>query len=416
MSVSGGAKPFRLRSIALSVYLPTLLFAVGQGAVVPIIPLFARDLGASVALAGVIVAVRGVGTMVFDVPAGMMVARLGERGAMLVGTAGLALVALGAGLSRSPIVFAVLMFVMGCGWSIWLLGRLSYATDVSPLDQRGRVLSLMGGVNRVGNFIGPFLGGLVADQFGLEAAFYTQAVLVTAAAGSMFFFVKDEGRPARVHGESAYGRLAGVVRDNRTVFATAGVATVAIQVLRSSRQAIIPLWGDHLGLDAGQVGVVFGLTSAIDMTLFYPVGMVMDRLGRKWAAVPCLLVMSLGMLLIPLTGSFATLLGAGLVTGLGNGFGSGINMTLGADFSPAIGRGEFLGVWRLIGDVGTAGGPMLVGALTAVASLGAASVATGGVGLAGAAVMIFLVPEPIRRSRTLAEIVATPVETSPEGT
>ena len=69
---------------------------------VPIIPLFARDLGASVALAGVIVAVRGLGTMVFDVPAGVMVARLGERGAMLVGTGGLALVAVGAGLSPSP--------------------------------------------------------------------------------------------------------------------------------------------------------------------------------------------------------------------------------------------------------------------------------------------------------------------------
>jgi MFS family permease len=289
VSVSGGAKPFRLRSIALSVYLPTFLFAVGQGAVVPIIPLFARDLGASVALAGVIVAVRGVGTMVFDVPAGVMVARLGERGAMLVGTAGLALVALGAGLSRSPIIFAALMFVMGCGWSIWLLGRLSYATDVSPLEQRGRVLSLMGGVTRVGNFVGPFLGGLVADQFGLEAAFYTQAVLVTAAAASMFFFVKDEGRPVHVHGESAYGRLAGVVRDNRSVFATAGVATVAIQVLRAPA-GDHPAVGDHLR------STQRGRRTSADLGARYDPFYPSDRDGparAQWAGVR-LLGMSLG--------------------------------------------------------------------------------------------------------------------------
>ncbi|HEU4598331.1 MAG TPA: MFS transporter, partial [Solirubrobacterales bacterium] len=204
-------------------------------------------------------------------------------------------------------------------------------------------------------------------------------------------------------------------RDHRAVFATAGVASVAIQVLRSSRQAIIPLWGDHLGLDAGQVGVIFGLTSAIDMTLFYPVGIVMDRLGRKWAGAPCLIVMSAGMLVIPLTTGFGGLLAAGLVTGLGNGLGSGINMTLGSDFSPDVGRGEFLGVWRLIGDVGTAGGPMLTGMLTAVASLGAASVATGGIGLAGAAVMIFLVPEPIRRARRAREPAPTAIERSGGG-
>jgi MFS family permease len=174
---------------------------------------------------------------------------------------------------------------------------------------------------------------------------------------------------------------------------------VAIQVLRSSRQAVIPLWGDNAGLDAAQVGVIFGLSSAIDMTVFYPVGIAMDRWGRKWTAIPCLLIMSAGMLMIPLTDGFAGLLTAGLVTGFGNGLGSGINMTLGADFSPAIARGEFLGVWRLIGDLGTAGGPLLVSGVTVAASLGMASVATGGIGIAGAVIMFFLVPEPMRHGR-----------------
>ncbi|MEX1103250.1 MAG: MFS transporter, partial [Dehalococcoidia bacterium] len=63
-------------------------------------------------------------------------------------------------------------------------------------------------------------------------------------------------------------------------------------------------------------------------------------------------------------------------------------------------RGEFLGVWRLITDVGTAGGPLVVGVLTAAASLGAASVATGGIGLVGAAIMLFFVPEPLHRARS----------------
>ena len=160
---------------------------------------------------------------------------------------------------------------------------------------------------------------------------------------------------------------------------------------------MIPLWGDDLGLSDAQIGVIFGISSAIDMTLFYPVGIVMDRWGRKWVGVPCLLTMSLGLILIPLTDSFATLLGASLLTSFGNGLGSGIVMTLGADFSPEVGRADFLGVWRLVSDVGTAGGPAVLAVVAAVATLGAAAVATGGLGLVGAAVLAYLVDEPLKK-------------------
>ncbi|MBK6320289.1 MAG: hypothetical protein IPF51_16290 [Dehalococcoidia bacterium] len=89
-----------LRSLGLSVYVPTFLFAVGQGAVIPIVALAARDEGASVALAGFIVALRGIGVLAFDIPAGWLVARFGEQRAMIAGT-GLVIVAL-AGSAFAP--------------------------------------------------------------------------------------------------------------------------------------------------------------------------------------------------------------------------------------------------------------------------------------------------------------------------
>lgn len=396
-------RPFRLRSLTVSVYLPTLLFAIGQGAVIPVIPLLAKDLGASVAVASFVVALRGFGTMGFDVPAGLLVSRIGERWAMVVATVALGIVAVGAALSPTVWLYAALIGAMGCAWSIWLLARLSFVTDVAPLDQRGRALSMLGGVNRIGNFIGPFGGGFAAEFLGRDSPLYLQAALAGLACVVLFLFVRGEedGREARpAHGDgAALQRLGRVVGEHRQVFLTAGLATAAIGILRSSRQAIIPLWGDDLGLGDAQIGVIFGISSAIDMTLFYPVGIVMDRWGRKWAGVPCLLTMSAGLILIPFTGSFATLLGASLLTSFGNGLGSGIVMTLGADFSPTSGRADFLGVWRLVSDVGTAGGPAVLGGVAALTTLGAASVATGGIGLAGALVMAFLVSEPLHRQR-----------------
>ncbi|PFG73960.1 MFS transporter [Tepidiforma thermophila] len=400
--MNGNVSPasFRIRSLTVPVYLPTFLFAVGQGAVIPVMPLYAIEIGASPAFAGFLVALRGIGTMAFDIPAGIMVSRLGERWAMLAATAVLFFIAVGFALAPATLLLAPLAFLMGCTWAVWMLARLSYATDVSPLDQRGRVLSLIGGSNRIGNFAGPFIGAAGATLIGTDAAFYLQALLALAAAITIFAVVRETPPD---HGAAAGGHpVLGVLREHAAVFATAGLASLAIQVLRSSRQAVIPLWGDRIGLDAAQVSIIFGLSSALDMTLFYPVGIVMDRWGRKFAGVPCLLFMSAGMLFVPLSDSYLALLLASLLISFGNGLGSGINMTLGSDFSPAVGRGEFLGAWRLVTDLGTAGGPLLVSAIIGVSSLGAAAVATGGIGLAGAAVLTFLVPEPLRRHRPAA--------------
>jgi MFS family permease len=146
---------------------------------------------------------------------------------------------------------------------------------------------------------------------------------------------------------------------------------------------------------------VFSISTAIDMLLFYPAGHVMDHWGRKWVAVPSLLVLSLSVGLIPLAHGFALLALIGLLAGLGNGIGAGIAMTLGADFAPPEARGEFLGVWRFIGDLGTAGGPVLIGALAALASLAAASGIIAAMGVGGAALLVKLVPEPLRREEII---------------
>ncbi len=387
-------EPFRIRSLTGSVYLPNLLFAIGQGAAIPVIALVALDLGASPALAGAIVALRGIGTLVFDIPAGLVVARIGERWSMLLATASLGLVAVGIALGPSVEVFAVLVFLLGCAWSVWALARLTFATEATPLRQRGRVMSIMGGTMRIGQFIGPLLGGLLIIPFGLVAPFVLQALFAVAAAVTLWFTTEPAAPGVAAVEEPV--RLRQILQDNRRTFGTAGLVAIVVQILRSSRQVIIPLWGDHLDLEASQISLIFGLSSGVEMLMFYPIGMLMDRKGRKWAAIPCLVLLSIGMAMIPFTTGFSELLWVGLFLGVANGLGAGINMTLGSDFSPSLGRSQFFGMWRLVSDVGTAGGPLLVAAVTSLISLGAAAVAVAGVGLIGAGIMWRAVPETLQ--------------------
>lgn len=382
-----------LGSLVLTVYLPTLLFGMGQGAVVPVIALTATDLGASAAVAGAAVAVRGLGTMLFDIPAGAIIERLGERRAMGIGTLVLIVALLGCLLAPGVWWFLASVFLLGCGWAMWLLARLTYVSEVMPFHLRGRALSTLGGVNRIGNFIGPFLGAAAIVWLDLAGAYWVHIAL--ASAGLLVLVaVRDPHRSTAPTVDHTPPQVRRIVREHRRVFLTAGVGATALSVLRVSRHAIIPLWGAHIGLDPAAISLVFGLSSAMDMTLFYPAGVVSDRWGRKLVAVPCLTVLAIGFVLVPLTSEFWSLAAVGILMGLGNGMGSGIVMTLGADFSPVTGRASFLGVWRLVSDAGQAGGPLVAAGITALAGLGPASVAVGVIGLAGAAMFQFAMPEP----------------------
>ena len=401
MSSGPAQEQFRLRSLLFTAYVPTLLFSIGQGAVIPIIPLFALDLGSSIAVAGLIVAFRNVGQLIFDVPAGIAVSKWGDKGVMVVGTLVVGLMALAAAFSPTPLVLAPIVILMGGGWTFWQIARLAYVSEVAPVQQRGRTLAMLGGMNRIGNFIGPVIGGFLGHYFSLESAFFAQAVMALAASAMMFAVVRGRSSGDPMAGHGLTGRIVSTVADNRHVFLIAGGPIIALALLRQTRQIFLPLWGDDIGLDVAAIGVVTSISFFADAAVFYPVGAIMDRFGRKWTAVPCLVTLSLGFLILPLTTELYGFIFVAALTGIGNGFGTGINMTLGADFAPDVGRGEFLGVWRLVSDAGGAGGPTAISLLSGISGLAVASLVSGGIGLVGAAIMLVFVPETLRRPQAV---------------
>lgn len=99
------------------------------------------------------------------------------------------------------------------------------------------------------------------------------------------------------------------------------------------------------------------------------------------------------MLLMPFTSGFNTLLLASLALGFGNGIGSGMIMTLGADNSPRHGRAHFLGVWRLMSDIGASCGPALLSFLAGSLSLAAGIGSIGLVAFAAAGALAYWIPK-----------------------
>jgi MFS family permease len=393
------------RRLIVPVYGPTMLISIGQGAVLPIVALSARSLGATVGVAALLVALIGIGQLLGDLPAGSVAARIGEKRGLILACALDCCALLGAFLASSLVLLAVAMFVTGLAYAMFSLARQSYLTEAIPLPMRARAMSTLGGTFRVGLFIGPFMTAAILS-FASISAVYAFGAFMSLATAILTAFLPDvtlEHRRAHAAAGEPHRSVASVLYDHRRVLLTLGTGILIISAARTTRSALVPLWADSQGIDAATTSVIFGISAGLDLLLFYPGGAIMDRFGRVYVAAPSLIILGTGFLLLPLTSTPAAIAAVAALMGLGNGLSAGIVMTLGADASPRLGRAQFLGGWRLCSDLGNAGGPLVISAISAVATLAAAAYTMGIIALAGSGWLIKWVPllaaRPQRRPR-----------------
>ncbi|HEY0261063.1 MAG TPA: MFS transporter [Lacisediminihabitans sp.] len=406
--MSLGEPSFSFRSIALPALLPTLLFSIGEGAIIPIIPVAADNLGASLAISGLIASMIMLGELFGDIPSGWIVARIGERTAMIyaafIAVIGLAM----AIVAPNPLVLGAGILLVGLATAVFALARHAFMTSFVPRQYRARALSTLGGTFRLGYFVGPFIAAAVIHLTGsTQSVFWVQiigclgaAVLLIVLKDPTEVLVANRAPAALKEGERfVEDEATGLFRtiwNNRAVLARLGMGAALVGALRSSRQVILPLWAVSLHIPDAQTALIIGIAGAIDFGLFYASGQIMDRFGRLWSAVPSMIGLGLGHLALAFThdvrGAVIWFIAAAMFMSVANGIGSGILMTLGADLADPRNPAPFLGAWRFTGDAGSAAAPLALSGLTAVISVSFASGVLGVVGLIGAGVLLRYVP------------------------
>jgi len=391
--------------LMLPIYIPSVILAFSQGVLIPILPLYVNSFDVSYGLIGIVLASIGLGTAVGNIPAGMLLSRMSQRTVMLMALSVLAFSLLAMSWAQSVYELILYGLLHGVGTALWNISRYLYITNAVVSQGRGRAIASFGGVTRIGTFLGPFVGGYIAVRYGLRAPFVLCSVVAILGIAFPWFYVTNL-KPVKNEQEGPVDRWQSLrqfrdaIVETKQHLLTAGTGQLMAQMIREGRRFIVPLYAaDVLGLDPQQIGLIVGLSSAIDMAMFYPAGLIMDGWGRKFAYVPCFLLQGIGMALIPFTDSFSGLLLATLLIGFGNGLGSGSMMTLGADLAPKTNVSEFLSVWRLIGDVGRTTSPIVIGAIADVLMLSPATFVIAAIGMGASTIFGLFVPETLRKEQ-----------------
>ncbi|SLM42892.1 putative Multidrug resistance protein MdtG [Nitrospira sp. ND1] len=334
----------------------------------PVLSLFAESLGAGPERIGLIVSVSTITGVLLKLPSGALSDIYGRKMLLRIGV-----VAFGLPPFIYPFIsdlnaLTALRFVHGLATAIFAPSALATVADLYK-ERRGAALGTYTACTQSGSLLGPFLGGWLAYTAGFSTAFVTAGVFGCIAILIFFSLHLDEPPPrvrerglAPVMAEMGKGFLA--VARNRKVLITSST-DAAKMVANGALMAFLPLYGLSVGLNAGQVGLLFSV-QAVTSFLSKPVmGRVSDRVGRQPLILAGLLICAATFISMPHVGSFALLLVLSSGFGFGEAVVSSSSAALVADSSEFKRLGAGMGMQGTVMDIGHASGPLLAGLLIA---------------------------------------------------
>jgi MFS family permease len=326
-------------------------------ALTPLIPGYADEFGLSDTSAGLLVAAFGLGAVAGGIPAGMLALRIGPKGAVVAGLAGVSVASIAFALAGDPWLLGASRIAQGAASaSVWA-GALAWLTVVAPRDKRGQVLGTAFGVAIAGTIVGPMLGGL-ADVVGTRPSF--TVVAVVAALLALLALRLPAAPPERARP----GAVRAALRDAGYV---AGLwLNFLIELLFATLALLVPLALDEHGFSALAIGAVFLVSGAVEVALNPFVGRSSDRFGRlrplRFALVAATTV-CIGLALADSAVAITV-----LVIAAAFGFGAMYSpaMALVADRAEAVGlpQGLGFGVMNTFWALGLLVGPPLAGAIS----------------------------------------------------
>lgn len=339
---------------------------IGLGLIAPILPLYAQTFGVSITLVGFLLTAQALPRIFVNLPTGRWADKWGAHRTMAVAAAIVTVSALIGGLAPNYFIFLLTRLLQGVGTGMSQTSGFTYAVTTSQPATRARFISLYQGSFLLGSGIGPVIGGVTAQHFGYRAPFFIYAILAAIVGVWMYLRLPD---PRRVDSSSQTGRKArpGFFESMRQMLGHRGVVLASLIGFLAAynrvgtRNMAIPLQGDALGFNEGQIGIALSILFIMTFFALYFVGNVADRFGRKAVIVPSWLVVASALVMVAAAPGYGIFLLGATIFGFAGGIGGPIPAAYVADAADEESQGMAIGVFRTFSDFGLVVGPLVMG-------------------------------------------------------
>ncbi len=376
-----------LRRELLVLYLVIFLADTAVGYILPLFPLLAMQLGASLTLIGALTAINGGTQVLVAVPLGMISDRFGRRRLI---TFGLICFAITAGLlavAASPFLLVPAQLLLGVGTVATFYMAAALVGDYSTPADRGLAIGCLTTSMGLGFAAGPLLGGLISGRLGVQSSLY--AVMAIALAGFFLSSLFLTDVPAlRKHAKRNVRRELALLTSNRAIMLAALAHLLLSPIFNGVVLSLVPIKAELIGFSALTIGTLYTVRALSSTAIRLPVGALSTP---DWSDRLMLLALVLGgvALAVIAAGSSPPVFYAALAV---EGISYGMFLTAGQSFvtqySPMAQRGAALGAYNMAGGIGAALSPLILGILADAAGLNVSLWATALFAVGGAVVLL----------------------------
>src|SRR5215210_578871 len=355
----------------------------------PVLALFAESLGASPERIGLIVSVSTLTGVFLKLPSGALSDIYGRRMLLRIGV-----IAFGMPPFIYPFIsdldlLTVVRMFHGLATALFAPSALATVAELYR-ERRGAALGTYTASTQSGALLGPFVGGYLVYAAGFSSAFVIAGVCGCIAI-ILFYSLQLSPPPPRL-GQKGFGPVLAemwkgfaVVARNRKVLITSST-DAAKMIANGALMAFLPLYGVSVGLNPGEVGLLFSFQAGTSFFSKPIMGRVSDRMGRQPLIMIGLLICAGTFVCIPFVSMFGLLLALAAGFGFGEAVVSSSSSAFVADSSEFKTLGAGMGMQGTIGDIGHASGPLLAGLLIAHMSYAGAFAIIAGIQVAAAGV------------------------------
>ncbi|MEB3219176.1 MAG: MFS transporter [Nostocales cyanobacterium 94392] len=171
----------QVRRNLLALFAAGLLFWASLASLLPTLPLYIEDIGATKQQIGVVMGSFAIGLLTLRPFLGQIADQRGRKIVLIIGILSAAIAPIGYNFVESIPLLMVIRAFHGISIAAFSTGFLALVADIAPVENRGELIGYMSLVNPLGLAIGPALGGYLMEAAGYTSLFILSAVLACLA-------------------------------------------------------------------------------------------------------------------------------------------------------------------------------------------------------------------------------------------
>ena len=301
----------------------TLFFSIfaavtGVGIVVPLLPIYAHDLGASGLYVGLIFGAFSISRTFFLPYFGRLSDVKGRKPLIVPGFFAYALISVAFIYSDAVNTLIVIRFFHGIASAMLMPVIQAYIGDITPSGREGTTMGLFNMSMFLGLSLGPLIGGVIKDSFSLQASFICMGSLALIGFFLCLGLLPPTSSERGIRDRDVSFSWKTLLYDRHFVglflFRFAYVVCVGII------WGFIPLYEDtEFAASSSMIGILIMLGIFISGLIHIPMGYIADRTSKKLMVVIGGLIVSYAILSFEWADRIQDLVMASVFFGLGGG-------------------------------------------------------------------------------------------------